>query len=77
MLDLESEYETKYIAAFLVEVPRCFHGSSKVGSFASGSDKSQLSMLPTYKSWNLGQGSRKKLLLNGSSLESGSVFGPS
>ena len=61
-LDLDTEYEAKAIAAFLLEVPRFFHGASESGSFASGSGESQLSMLPTYKSWSLGQSSRQKLL---------------
>ena len=61
-LDLDSEYEAKAIAAFLLEVPRFFHGASESGSFASGSGESQLSMLPSFKSWSVGQSSRKKLL---------------
>ena len=61
-LGLSSEYEAKAIAAFLLEVPRFFHGPSESGSFASGAGESQLSMVPTFKAWSQGQGSRKKLL---------------
>jgi hypothetical protein len=61
-LELTSEYQAKSIAAFLLEVPRFFHGPSESGAYASGAGESQLSKLPNIKSWNQGQGSRKKLL---------------
>lgn len=61
-LGLGSAYQAGALAAFQLEVPRLFHGTSNVGSFASGSGDSQLKNLPNVDKWSLGPGSMKKLI---------------
>jgi hypothetical protein len=61
-LNLDSEYQAKVLSSFQLEVPQFFHGCKDVGGYSSKAGESQLGRLPTYKSWNQGPGSKKKLL---------------
>lgn len=61
-LNLSSEYQAKTLCAFQLEVPRYLHGSTDVSSYASGVGESQLKLVPTVESWNVGIGSKKKTL---------------
>ena len=61
-LNLDSEYQAKVLSSFQLEVPRFLHGSTGSSAYAGGAGQSQLSKLPTVKSWNQGPESKKQQL---------------